>query len=304
MCSVRVPSRRRKIASGSQWLGPATDPRGYSDYETGRVRSFHPASRPTPAKPLRPAANTYFPALEGLDAVLAELPPQTAFVIVMPPVYQGCCRSRYPVAADLPACKAALARRSAIALAAIHGICRVDRSSSTQIVQEHYRRTIRRASAALQAGRSAATWVSGRGQHPLIDRWHDDTKAVCGGSSASTASSPSRAGNKYCRPGRSGFAGVGRDAGVETPDRPVLVVRIAARIGRRDQAHCEPDAILRRRDGTRTEHMCKIFEIAAIEQNGNGRMTGSDGSWPHQRSSTLNTIALSQGDAAESSASW
>ena len=56
---------------------PPTDPRGYMDYETGRVRNFHPglaadpAERGCRAKP----PDTYFPALEQLDAVLAALPP-------------------------------------------------------------------------------------------------------------------------------------------------------------------------------------------------------------------------------------
>jgi hypothetical protein len=99
---------RIKLALG---LVPPTDPRGYTDYETGRVRNFHPgiaadADEPVAALP----ADTYFPALDQLDTVLAALPASTRLVIVMPPVYQAMLpRPGTQVAADLPACKAALA---------------------------------------------------------------------------------------------------------------------------------------------------------------------------------------------------
>jgi hypothetical protein len=108
--AITFAQNRIKLTMG--FVSP-TDPRGYMDYETGRVRNFHPAiaadtGAVVPAKP----ANTYFPALEELDAVLAELPPQIAFVIVMPPVYQAMLpRPSTQLAADLPACKAALAHR-------------------------------------------------------------------------------------------------------------------------------------------------------------------------------------------------
>jgi hypothetical protein len=101
---------RIKLAMG---LATPTDSRGYMDYETGRVWNFHPDIRADTdaAIPALPA-NTYFPALEAFDGVLAELSPQTALVIIMPPVYYGMLpHPGTQTAADLPACKAALARR-------------------------------------------------------------------------------------------------------------------------------------------------------------------------------------------------
>jgi hypothetical protein len=92
-----------------------TDPRGYLDYEAGKTWNFHPpAALPPVAVPVRAAvqANTYFPAIEAFDGLLAELPPQTRFVIMMPPVYHtGLPRPGTQDAADLLACKAALAHR-------------------------------------------------------------------------------------------------------------------------------------------------------------------------------------------------
>jgi hypothetical protein len=70
--------------------------------------SFQPA-RPPP----RVAANTYFPAMEVFDALLAELPSTTRFVIMMPPVYQTALpRPGTQEDADRAACKAALAERA------------------------------------------------------------------------------------------------------------------------------------------------------------------------------------------------
>jgi hypothetical protein len=107
--AITSAQNRIKLALG---LVTPTDPRGYMDYETGRVRNFHPGiladAGDVPAKP----PNTYFPALDQFDAVLAELPPQTGVVIVMPPVHQTMLpRPGTQIAADLPACKAAMARR-------------------------------------------------------------------------------------------------------------------------------------------------------------------------------------------------
>jgi hypothetical protein len=101
---------RIKLAMG---LVTPSDPRGYMDYETGRVWNFHPAIAADAGMAVHtPPANTYFPALEAFDAVLAELSPRTALVIVMPPVYHGMLpRPGTQTAADLPACKAELARR-------------------------------------------------------------------------------------------------------------------------------------------------------------------------------------------------
>lgn len=111
--AITSAQNRIKLARG---LVPPTDPRGYMDYESGRVRNFHPAAATAavetgtavPAKPV----DTAFPALAELDAVLARLPAQTGFVIVMPPVYRAMLpRPGTQIAADLPACKAALAGR-------------------------------------------------------------------------------------------------------------------------------------------------------------------------------------------------
>jgi hypothetical protein len=108
--AITSARNRIKLARG---LVTPTDPRGYIDYESGRARNFHPAAAadtgaPVPAKPV----DTSFPALAGLDDVLAGLPSQTGFVIVMPPVYRAMLpRPGTQIAADLPACKAALADR-------------------------------------------------------------------------------------------------------------------------------------------------------------------------------------------------
>jgi hypothetical protein len=102
---------RIKLAMGL--LAP-TDPRGFADYETGRPWSFHPplTSAVGTAVTAARSADTYFPALEALDALLSELPPQTKFLIMMPPVYRTVLpRSGTQTAADLDACKAGLAAR-------------------------------------------------------------------------------------------------------------------------------------------------------------------------------------------------
>jgi hypothetical protein len=103
---------RIKLAMGRL---AATDPRGYADYEAGKTWNFHPptateAAASAVAAPVK--ANTYFPAIEAFDGVLAELPRETRFVIMMPPVYQtNLPRAGTQEAADLAACKAALAQR-------------------------------------------------------------------------------------------------------------------------------------------------------------------------------------------------
>jgi hypothetical protein len=109
-----VTSARNRIRLAMGWM-PPVDPRGYMDYETGRVRNFHPGipanlGDPPPPKP----PSTYFPALGEFDAMLAELPPSVGVVILMPPVYQLILpRPGTQIAADLPVCKAALERRVA-----------------------------------------------------------------------------------------------------------------------------------------------------------------------------------------------
>src|SRR5262249_58467896 len=71
-----------------------------------------PAAPDTAAAAAAIPANTYFPALEEFDVLLAELPPQTRLVIMIPPVYYTALpRPGTQDAADLPACKAELARR-------------------------------------------------------------------------------------------------------------------------------------------------------------------------------------------------
>jgi hypothetical protein len=112
--AIAAARNRIELAVG---LMPPTDPRGYSDYETGRVWNFHPgiAGAPTDADTAYASVlspNTYFPALAELDAVLATLPSDTGFVIVMPPVYQAMlAHPGTQLAADLLTCKAELARR-------------------------------------------------------------------------------------------------------------------------------------------------------------------------------------------------
>jgi hypothetical protein len=114
--AITAAQNRIELAMG---LMPPTDPRGYSDYETGRVWNFHPAiaGAATEAESADAGAvspNTDFPALKELDGVLGELRPETGFVIVMPPVYRAMlAHPGTQLAADLLACKAALARRVA-----------------------------------------------------------------------------------------------------------------------------------------------------------------------------------------------
>jgi hypothetical protein len=108
--AIASARNRIKLALG---LVPPTDPRGYMDYETGHVRSFNPPAGIEVAEAVLAAkpANTYFPALLELEGVLARLRPQAGFVIVMPPVYRTILpRPGTQIAADLAACKAALAR--------------------------------------------------------------------------------------------------------------------------------------------------------------------------------------------------
>jgi hypothetical protein len=117
--STRAITAARNRVELAMGLMPPTDPRGYSDYETGRVWNFHPAiaGAATEAESADAGAvspNTDFPALKQLDGVLGELRPETGFVIVMPPVYRAMlAHPGTQLAADLLACKAELARRVA-----------------------------------------------------------------------------------------------------------------------------------------------------------------------------------------------
>jgi hypothetical protein len=119
LLSMRAITAARNRVELAMGLLPPTDPRGYSDYETGRVWNFHPAiiDGATEAEGADAAAlspNTNFPAVVELDAILAALPPETGFVIVMPPVYRALlARPGTQLATDLAACKAELTRRVA-----------------------------------------------------------------------------------------------------------------------------------------------------------------------------------------------
>jgi hypothetical protein len=109
--SFNAAQVRIKLAMGR--VAPM-DPRGYLDYEVGRAWNFHPAAatEPTAATPVPASADTSFPGIEMFDGLLAELPPQTRFVLMMPPLYQTALpRPGSQEAADLLACKAALAHR-------------------------------------------------------------------------------------------------------------------------------------------------------------------------------------------------
>jgi hypothetical protein len=113
--AIRAAGNRIELAMGAV---PPTDPRGYSDYETGRVWNFHPAiadgATEAETADAGTTPNTDFPALAELDAILASLPPETGLVIVMPPVYRAMLvQPGTQLAADLRACKAELARRVA-----------------------------------------------------------------------------------------------------------------------------------------------------------------------------------------------
>jgi hypothetical protein len=119
LLSTRAVTAARNRIALAMGLRPPTDPRGYSDYETGRVWTFHPgiagaATEFESANADALSPNTYFPALAELDAVLAAMPSDTGFVIVMPPVYRAVlAHPGTQLAADLLACKAELARRLA-----------------------------------------------------------------------------------------------------------------------------------------------------------------------------------------------
>jgi hypothetical protein len=66
-----------------------------------------PAAASAPVQP-----DPDFPGIGAFDDLLAELPPQTRFLLMMPPLYTTALpRPGTQDAADLLACKAALARR-------------------------------------------------------------------------------------------------------------------------------------------------------------------------------------------------
>jgi hypothetical protein len=152
--SLNAAQTRVRLALGR--IAPA-DPRGFLDYEAGKVWDFHPEEPPSPAprvNTLSPAAavtaNTYFPALEAFDRLMAELPSKTRLVIMLPPLYH----TRLPgpgtqEAADLAACKSALAER----LGHRNGVALLDYLVDSPMVHDpenfmdvvHYRRPVARA---------------------------------------------------------------------------------------------------------------------------------------------------------------
>ncbi len=109
--AVTTAYRRVLLALG--FIKP-TDPDGYWDYEAGRIWNFRPEIAPggTLAPILSDAVDRAFPALEALDKVLADLPPDTPVIVVMPPqFYTLLPASSSHKAAELAACKAELASR-------------------------------------------------------------------------------------------------------------------------------------------------------------------------------------------------
>ena len=141
----------RKRIDFALGLTPPADPCGYFDDEIGPPRYFHPADPPADA--VMPGAgfapDTYFQAIEQFDRVLAASPAETLLIIVVPPVYQSFLLSLAPqVAPDLPACKAAPARRVADRPRSGFLDFMVDgpisRYSAEFIDPDHYRRNIAR----------------------------------------------------------------------------------------------------------------------------------------------------------------
>jgi len=109
--ALTFAARRIKMELG---LTAADDARGYQDYETGHVRNFHPSRRGAVNKPVVAPLDMPFPAFALLDTVLAELPRETNVVLLMSPVYQEWFDELNPqIVADLPRCKAEVARRAA-----------------------------------------------------------------------------------------------------------------------------------------------------------------------------------------------
>jgi hypothetical protein len=109
--AVTTAYRRVLLALG--FIRPS-DPDGYRDYEVGRTWNFRPEIAPggTLAPILSDATDRSFPALVALDKVLADLPPDTPMIVVMPPQFYTLLPapgSRN--ATELDACKAELASR-------------------------------------------------------------------------------------------------------------------------------------------------------------------------------------------------
>jgi len=91
------------------------------------------------------------------------------------------------------------------------------------------------------------------------------TNLACGGSSDSnTLNAPPGREIGVGRQRGSCCIGFGRGGGMKIPHLSDFIVGKAARIGRRQAAHGELDADLRRVERTRAEKICQMFEIAAI----------------------------------------
>lgn len=113
LLSTRAIAAARNRIELAWGLRRPFDPRGYLDYETGRVWNFHPSPfvDPMPEVPAR-EPDTFFPAIDAFDPVIATVAAETAIVMVVPPVYRSLLpKPGSQLAADLQACKAELAGR-------------------------------------------------------------------------------------------------------------------------------------------------------------------------------------------------
>jgi hypothetical protein len=113
--SLRDSIRRVGAAFGSPTF---VDPAGYADYELGKTWNFKPG-RPATADEfptqdeMSSRAESDFPGLIRLDAVLAEVPATTPVVIVMPPqFYTRLPPAGTPAAQFRDACKDRIAARA------------------------------------------------------------------------------------------------------------------------------------------------------------------------------------------------
>ena len=81
----------RRVGLALRLRQPVARIDGFLDYEIGWTWSFHPPPRALPEAEDTPSdippAKLSFPAISQLDAILNELPPTVAVVVVVPPVY-------------------------------------------------------------------------------------------------------------------------------------------------------------------------------------------------------------------------
>jgi hypothetical protein len=144
--SLRDSIRRVAAVFGSP---AAVDPAGYADYEMGKAWTFKPGRRATADEfptqnEMSSRAETDFPGLVRLDAVLGEVPAATPVVIVMPPqFYTRLPPAGTPAAQFRDACKeriAARARRGAFIDFFVDS--EIARSPENFMDDEHYRSNI------------------------------------------------------------------------------------------------------------------------------------------------------------------